>query len=94
MLKPGKGERLVKTELILYRNTHKLDRIARPDSFKLNKISYEKRLENLLVFLSDEDMACGSMADLPTDADVPKTLKNSTKVEDLERVKTSNYMLW
>ena len=23
-----------------------LDRIARPDSFKLNKISYEKRLEN------------------------------------------------
>lgn len=39
-------------------------------------------------------MACGSMADLPTDADVPKTLKNSTKVEDLERVKTSNYMLW
>lgn len=39
-------------------------------------------------------MACGSMADLPTDADVLKTLKNSTKVEDLERVKTSNYMLW
>ena len=24
-----------------------LDRIARPDSFKLNKISYEKRLGNL-----------------------------------------------
>ena len=39
-------------------------------------------------------MACGSMADLPTDADVPKTLKNSTNVEDLESVKTSNYMLW
>ena len=39
-------------------------------------------------------MTCGSMADLPTDADVPKTLKNSAKVEDLERIKASNDVLW
>ena len=39
-------------------------------------------------------MTCGSMADLPTDADVPKTLKNSTKVEDLERIKTSSDVIW
>ena len=52
--------------------------ITRPDLFKLNKISHEERLENLLVLLSDEDIACGSVADLPKNADALKTLKNST----------------
>ena len=49
-----------------------------PDLFKLNKISHEECLENLLVLLSEEDIACGSVADLPTNPDVLKTLKNST----------------
>ena len=52
--------------------------IARPDLLKLIKISHEERLENLLVLLSYEDIACGSAADLPTNADALKTLKNST----------------
>ena len=52
--------------------------IARPDLFKLNKISHEERLENLLVLLSDEDIASGSVADLPTNEDALKTFKNST----------------
>ena len=51
---------------------------ARPDLFKLNKISHEELLENLLFLLSDENIACGSVADLPTNADALKTLKNST----------------
>ena len=76
--KPGKQEQIVKTELTFYRNTHKSDMKACPDLFKLNKISHEERLENLLVLLSDEDIACGSVADLPTNADALKTLKNST----------------
>ena len=137
--KAGKQEQIVKAELTFYRNIHKSDMIARPDLFKLNKMSHEERLENLLVLLGDEDIACGSVADLPTNADALKTLKNSTTettpnnppeihfslndscvvawylgakwqwflgytmekgegenylVEHLERVKTSNDMLW
>ena len=76
--KPGKQEHIVKTEWIFCRNTHRSDMIARPDFFKLNKISYEERSENLLVLLSDEDIAYGSVADLPTNADALKTLKNFT----------------
>lgn len=48
--------------------------IARSDILKLNKNSHEEHLDNLLVLLSDENVACGSMADLPTNADVLKTL--------------------
>ena len=35
-------------------------------------------LQNLLVLLSNEDIACGSLADLPINAEALKTLKNST----------------
>ena len=76
--KPGKQKQIVKTELTFYRNTHNSDMIAHPDLFKLNKISHEEHFENLLVLLSDEDIACDSVADLPTNADALKTLVNST----------------
>ena len=76
--KSGKQKQIVKTELTFYRNNHKSDMIAPPLLFKLNKVSHEERLENLLVLLSDEDRACGSVADLPTNSDALKTLKNST----------------
>ena len=73
--KQGKQGQIVKTELTFYRNTNKLDMIARTDLFKLNKINHEERLENLLVLLSDEDIACGSVADLLTNADALKNIK-------------------
>ena len=76
--KPGKQEQIVKTELTFYGNIYKSDMKSRLDLFKLNKISHEERLDNLLVLLSDEDTACGSVADLPTNSDALKTLKNST----------------
>ena len=52
--------------------------IAQPDLITLNKISHEEHLENLLVLLTEKDIACSSVADLPTNADVLKTLQNST----------------
>ena len=73
--KQGKQGQIVKTELTFYINTNKLDMIARTDLFKLNKINHEERLENLLVLLSDEDIACGSVADLLTNADALKNIK-------------------
>ena len=73
----SKQEQFIKMELTFYRNTYKSDMIAHPDLFKLNKISHEERLKNLLVLLSDEDIGCGSVADLPAYADALKTSKNS-----------------
>ena len=64
--KPDIQERIVKVELTYYRTTHKTDMLSRPDLFRLNKITHEERLENLLILLSDDDMATGSLADLPT----------------------------
>ena len=75
---PGKQEKIVKAELTFYENAHKSDMITRPDLFKSNKISHEERLENLLTLLSNEDIVCGSRADLTTNADALQTLKNST----------------
>ena len=46
--------------------------------FILNRISHEERLGNLLVLLSDEDVVCGSVADLTTNAVALKILKNCT----------------
>ena len=76
--KPGKQEQTATTELTFYRNIHKSDMKAFPDLFKLNKISHEERLGDLLVLLSEETIACGSVVDLPTNAETLKTLKNST----------------
>lgn len=67
--KPDTQERIVKVELNYYRTTQKTDMISRPDLYRLNKISHEERLENLLILLSDDDLATGSIADLPTNDD-------------------------
>lgn len=52
-------EKIVKVELTYYRYTHKPDVIARLDLHRLNKISHEERLENLLVILTDTDNSTG-----------------------------------
>ena len=51
--------KIVKTELTFYCNTHKMDMLARPDLFKLNKITHLERLENLMILLTDDDYATG-----------------------------------
>ena len=61
--------RIVKVELGNFRQIHEPDMIARPDLFKLNKISNEEQLENLIL-LSDRDNLNGTVVDLPTNADI------------------------
>ena len=61
--------RIVKVELGNFRQIHESDMIARPDLFKLNKISNEEQLENLIL-LSDRDNLNGTVVDLPTNADI------------------------
>ena len=52
LAKPDNQDRIVKAELAYFRQTHKPDMIGRPDLFKLNTISSEERLENLMILLS------------------------------------------
>ena len=60
----------MKVEFAYFRQTHKPDIITWLDLFKLNKISNEERLENLMILLSDRDNLTGTVVDLPTNADV------------------------
>lgn len=50
---PDISEKIVRTELSYYRQTHKADMILNRDLFKLNKISHEERLENFASLLTD-----------------------------------------
>ena len=61
--------RIVKVELGNFRQIHEPDMIAGPDLFKLNKMSNEEQLENLMILLSDRDNLNGTVVDLPTNAD-------------------------
>ena len=48
--------------------------LTRPDLFKLNKVTHEERLGNLMILLSDDDNATGSIADIPSHKDALKGL--------------------
>ena len=81
LAKPDLQEKIVKTELTYYRSTHKSDLLARPDLLRLNKITHEERLENLMILLNDEDYATGSIADLPSNEDALTIIKGDVPAE-------------
>ena len=68
---PDKMETVVKTELSYYKHTHAANVTARPELFRLRKISHEEKLENLCIFLEDIDhIASGDIAvNLPPNED-------------------------
>ena len=47
-------EKRLRTEMAYYANSHKADKIARRQLFRINGITYEEMLENLCVLLDDE----------------------------------------
>ena len=62
-----------------YAHTHKADKIANKELFRLNRISFEEMLENLTILLDDD--GCGgtaTTANLPTNADVMRAIKNQS----------------
>ena len=67
--KPDLQKKIVKAELTLYQNTNKIDMLAQPDSFKVNKITHQEHLEIIMILLTDDDYATGSIADLPSNED-------------------------
>ena len=49
--RPDKSELIVKTEMAYYAQAHKQEKIQIPDLFRINKITYEEKLENLIILL-------------------------------------------
>lgn len=72
--------KVIRTELIYYKHTHKPDVIARPELFKLNKTTHEERLENLSTLLSDDYCEASYSPDhlqLPTNEDALRVLTSA-----------------
>ena len=69
-------QHILRTEMAYYAHTHKQDRIANKDLYRINGISFEDMLENLTILL-DDDGCCptASTANLPTNSDVVSLLK-------------------
>ena len=82
--RPDKVGKIVKTGLAYYRHTHKSDMIARPELFKLIRITHEERLENLFILLSDNNLiataSSASIVDLPTDDDALQIVNTMNRV--------------
>ena len=70
---------MLRTEMSYYAHTHKADKIGNRDLFRILGISFDEMLENLTILL-DDDGCSGSatVANLPTNDDVMKTIKNPT----------------
>ena len=78
-----KKEKIVKTELCYYRDTHKSQIISNPDLFRINKVTYDEQLLNLCTLLAGKD-PMSEYATLPTNKDAEKLLSSSkgTSTED------------
>ena len=77
--KPERETEIIKAEMAFYANTHKADKIARPDLFRQNGISHEEKMENLSILLDNEDTQFTTVADLPTNEEVLSILSSSTE---------------
>ena len=77
-----KVEKIVRTELSYYRDTHKTEIMSTPELFKLNKITYDQQLLNLCTLLSGKDVG-GKYTSLPTNKNVAKILSTSTPDNNL-----------
>ena len=71
-----RSEFIVKTELAYYIHSHKADRFQHPELFKINGLTNEDKLENLLVLLSDEnENSSATIANLPSNKDILTALE-------------------
>ena len=80
----GKDNQLMilKTEMAYYAHTHKAEKIARKDLFKINNISFEEMLENFSILLDEEDnLSLSTVANLLTNEDMLKSLSNDVDTE-------------
>ena len=81
---PDKQKFTLRTELAYFTHTHKTEKIQRHDLFRQNVISFEEKLENFCILLSDDAETCtATTANLPNNEDGIKALatKETTAVE-------------
>ena len=65
--------------MVYYAQTHKQEKIQIPDLFGINKITYEGKLENLMILLSDgNQVSIASIANLPSNNNLLQVLHIST----------------
>ena len=70
-----KVQHILKTEVTFYAQTHIANRIVHKDLHRVNSITLEEILENMIILLDDEKHAStGTIANLPSNADVMKSL--------------------
>ena len=55
---PDQRDRIVRTELSFYRDTHKAEVIQQPDLFKIYNISHDEQLLNLCALLAEIYPSC------------------------------------
>ena len=76
-LRTGKENFIVKTEMAYFAHTYCSDKLQRPDLYKLNRISFEEKLETLLVLSpGDSEQSTANIANLPNNQDVMKFISN------------------
>ena len=63
--------KIVRTELLYYKDTHKTEFVSTPELFKLNKITSYQQLLHLCKLLSGKDVA-GKYLSLPTNKDMAR----------------------
>ena len=82
---PDIEHRIVKTEMAYYAHSNKVEKIARPDLFRLNGISHDEKLENLALLLDEDvDSSVKSVVDLPTNEEViSKVYAKETKSNEI-----------
>ena len=86
---------IVKTELGYYVHTHKYDKSAKSDLFRLNKISHDEKLENLTLLLAGDDSNTSSntICDLPTNEDVLHAMKDTDLISTLSKSPRPNLQI-
>ena len=71
-------QHILRTEMSYYAHTHRADKIANKELFRINSISYEEMLENLIILPDDEKHeVTATIANLPSNDDVLKSLLSS-----------------
>ena len=68
-------QEVLRTEMSYYVHTHKANKIVNKDLYRINNISYEEMLANLMILLDDEKYeSTATIANLPSNEDVLKLL--------------------
>ena len=79
---PDTAEKILRTEFAYFVHTHLTQKSQQPDLFRQNNISYEDKLGNFCVLLSDDVENCSAtIANLPTNEDCMKAIKALTSSE-------------